>query len=138
VDLAEDLRRIRVDRVQIQQVLLNLILNAVEAMRTVAIGERHLHVSSAASDDGTVRVSVQDTGSGLGPGEADRVFDAFYTTKPDGMGIGLTISRSIVESQGGKIWATQNERRGATFHFTLMSSASGSGHEHELAERSAV
>ena len=137
LDLAEDLPSVFLDRVQVQQVLLNLILNSAEAMKTVPRDQRRLTVRSTHSDEASVRVSMQDTGRGLAAGEIDRVFEAFYTTKDNGMGMGLTISRSIVESQGGRIWASQNER-GATFHFTLSSRGRESSREHEFAEQRAL
>ena len=107
------------DRVQLQQVILNLILNAIEAMNLVATGPRVLVISSATSDSNGVLVSVQDTGAGFAGKNLDRIFNAFYTTKPNGMGMGLAISRSIVENHCGRIWATSNSPRGAVFQFTL-------------------
>jgi signal transduction histidine kinase len=107
------------DRVQLQQVILNLILNAIEAMNLVATGPRVLVISSATSDSKGVLISVQDTGAGFAGKNLDRIFDAFYTTKPNGMGMGLAISRSIVENHCGRIWATPNSPRGAVFQFTL-------------------
>ena len=107
------------DRVQLQQVILNLILNAIEAMNLVAAGSRVLIISSATSDSNGVLISVQDTGAGFAGKNLDRIFDAFYTTKPNGMGMGLAISRSIVENHCGRIWATSNSPRGAVFQFTL-------------------
>jgi PAS domain S-box-containing protein len=114
-ELAPDLPPIKADRVQLQQVLMNLMLNAVEAMKE-APGE--LTIKSEPGD-GHILVSVSDTGVGLPPGKADELFNAFFTTKPDGTGMGLAISRSIVESHGGRLWAAANPGRGATFHFTL-------------------
>lgn len=105
------------DRIQMQQVMLNLILNAVEAMAAVN-GHRHLRISTQAHSPGGVLVAVSDRGTGLG-GEADRLFEAFYTTKPSGMGMGLSICRTIVESHSGRIWAAPNDGGGATFQFTL-------------------
>jgi signal transduction histidine kinase len=113
--LASNLPDISADRVQLQQVLMNLMLNGIEAMNDT---DGVLTVISAMDDD-TVRISVSDTGVGL-PAENDgRVFDAFFTTKPHGSGMGLSISRTIIESHGGRIWATGNDGRGATFHFSL-------------------
>jgi len=113
--LASNLPDISADRVQLQQVLMNLMLNGIEAMNDTG---GVLAVMSAMDDD-TVRISVSDTGVGL-PAESDgRVFDAFFTTKPHGSGMGLSISRTIIESHGGRIWATGNDGRGATFHFAL-------------------
>jgi signal transduction histidine kinase len=118
-NLADDVSLIRGDRVQLQQVILNLTLNAIEAMNLTPDGSRKLIISSAMNDDKSVLISVQDSGAGPAPENLNRLFDAFYTTKPDGMGMGLAISRSIVEAHGGSIWATSNLPRGATFHFIL-------------------
>jgi signal transduction histidine kinase len=117
-ELAADLLPVMGDRVQLQQVILNLILNAMEATQT-AHNERELLISTV--NDGTkiVHVSVQDNGAGFPPEKLDHVFDAFYTTKAEGMGMGLTISRSIVESHGGRIWATPVTPHGAVVQFTL-------------------
>jgi PAS domain S-box-containing protein len=116
--LAPDLPEVPGDRVQLQQVILNLILNAVEAMSDVADRPRKLAVGSGASDS-DVFVEVRDSGSGLDAANLDRLFDSFYTTKPNGMGMGLSISRSIVEAHGGRLVATQNAPHGAVFRFTL-------------------
>ena len=107
------------DRIQLQQVLLNLSLNAIESMRELTSGERELAITSANDSSNGVVVTVRDSGPGLRQDELPHLFDAFYTTKPRGMGMGLTISRSIVERHGGRLWATQNERSGATFHLWL-------------------
>ncbi len=115
-DLAVELPRIRADRVQLQQVLMNLMLNGIEAMKDTA-GE--LRIKSALDQDGHLLISVSDTGVGLPAEKAEEIFNAFFTTKPQGSGMGLTISRSIVESHGGRLWATSNSSRGATFYFTL-------------------
>jgi PAS domain S-box-containing protein len=112
---ATDLPKIMVDRVQLQQVFMNLMLNAIEAMKDWG-GE--LTVKSALQD-GQLQFSVSDTGVGLPVEKMDQIFSAFFTTKPQGSGMGLSISRSIVESHGGRLWATANDGRGATFHFTL-------------------
>jgi C4-dicarboxylate-specific signal transduction histidine kinase len=117
--LADGLPRIRGDRVQLQQVLLNLILNAVEAMSGVGEGARELRIGTWPEASGGVLVTVQDSGPGLDPGSVDRLFDAFYTTKPGGMGMGLSISRSIIEAHGGRLWPVAHRDYGATFHFTL-------------------
>ena len=117
--LAEGLPRIHGDRVQLQQVLLNVILNAVEAMSGVSEGARELRISTGPDAAGGVLVTVQDSGPGLPPESADRLFDAFYTTKPGGMGMGLAICRSIVEAHGGQIWAAGAAGPGATVQFTL-------------------
>src|SRR6266853_256769 len=120
--LGEDLPLILGDRIQLQQVLLNLIINAIEAMNDVR-DARELSVSSANDDSRNVLVAVRDSGSGLDPRALDRLFEAFYTTKPHGMGMGLAISRSIVEAHGGRLWVTPNEPHGAVFQFTLPSGA---------------
>ena len=115
-DLAADLPKITADRVQLQQVLMNLMLNGIEAMKETG---GVLTVKSELDHDGRVMISVSDTGVGLPTENADQIFDAFFTTKPQGSGMGLAISRSIVESHGGRLWATTNCGRGAAFHFTL-------------------
>src|SRR5262245_1561009 len=107
------------DRVQIQQVVMNLILNGLEAMSEVEDRERDLVIRTQRSEGDQVRVAVQDSGVGIDPLKVERIFDAFHTTKPGGMGMGLSISRSIVESHGGRLWATANDGPGATFQFTL-------------------
>jgi signal transduction histidine kinase len=117
--LAEGLPRIHGDRVQLQQVLLNLILNAVEALSGVSAGARELRIGTGPDAAGGVLVTVQDSGPGLPPESVDRLFDAFYTTKPGGMGMGLAICRSIVEAHGGQIWAARAAGPGATVQFTL-------------------
>jgi len=106
------------DRVQLQQVLLNLALNAAEAMGSVEEGPRKLLISTE-QDQAGVLVAVRDTGPGIDPAHLDRVFDAFYTTKPSGTGMGLSICRSIINAHGGRLWAEANEPRGAVFQFTL-------------------
>jgi PAS domain S-box-containing protein len=115
-DLAADLPRITADRVQLQQVLMNLMLNGIEAMKETG---GVLTIKMARGECDQVLISVSDTGVGLPAGRADEIFNAFFTTKPQGSGMGLAISRSIVESHGGRLWATSHNGRGATFHFTL-------------------
>jgi signal transduction histidine kinase len=107
------------DPVQLQQVLVNLVTNALEAMAAVADRPQVLTVKSEAEADGGIRVTVEDTGSGLEPGKLARIFDSFYTTKPDGIGVGLAISRSIIEAHGGTLWATAASPHGARIGFTL-------------------
>ena len=107
------------DRVQLQQVIINLVMNGVEAMETVSERPRELLIRSSAHDGGEVRVAVQDAGVGLDPAHAEQVYNAFFTTKASGMGMGLSISRSIIESHGGRLWATANASHGATFQFAL-------------------
>ena len=106
------------DRIQLQQVLLNLILNAAEAMGSVEERAREVLISTELDQAGTL-VAVRDSGPGIDPAHLDRVFDAFYTTKSSGTGMGLSICRSIVHAHGGKLWAEANEPRGAVFQFTL-------------------
>jgi PAS domain S-box-containing protein len=117
--LTEVLPPIQGDRVQLQQVILNLILNAVEAMSSVSEGSRELLIATGRDASGGVLVAVRNSGPGLSPENFDRLFDAFYTTKPNGMGMGLSICRSIVEAHGGRIWASRGGGPGATFQFTL-------------------
>ncbi len=115
-DLAPDLPKITADRVQLQQVLMNLMLNGIEAMKETG---GVLTVKTRRGESGQVQISVSDTGVGLPAGKADEIFNTFFTTKPQGTGMGLAISRSIVESHGGRLWATSHNGRGATFHFTV-------------------
>ena len=120
--LAKDVPAVMGDRIQLQQVLLNLLVNAVEALREVAPEQRRLTLHSTVEyrDDGPwAVVRVEDGGVGLRESEPARLFEAFYTTKPGGLGMGLSISRSIIEGHGGRLWATANADHGATFHFTL-------------------
>jgi signal transduction histidine kinase len=117
--LAPSLPLIEGDRVQLQQVILNLIVNAVEAMSEVGERPRELLISTGVSKSGSVFVTVKDSGPGLPAATLERVFDAFYTTKPAGLGLGLSICRSIIETHGGRLWGTANVPHGATFQFTL-------------------
>jgi C4-dicarboxylate-specific signal transduction histidine kinase len=121
-ELADHLPVVEADRVQLQQVLLNLIVNALEAMGAANEGPRELLISTAKKTSG-VLVAVQDTGPGLEAAMLERVFESFYTTKPTGMGLGLSICRSIIEAHGGRLWASTNQRRGTTFQFTLPDDA---------------
>jgi C4-dicarboxylate-specific signal transduction histidine kinase len=107
------------DRVQLQQVILNLIINAVEAMSGVREGARELLVRTEKTEAGGVLVAVRDSGRGLPPATLERLFESFYTTKPGGLGLGLSICRSIVEAHGGRLWASPNAPQGAVFQFTL-------------------
>jgi PAS domain S-box-containing protein len=122
-DLASDVPRVAADRVQLQQVLMNLMLNAIEAMQGTG-GE--LTVRSERGEKGEVVFSMSDTGVGLPPGKNDAVFESFFTTKPQGTGMGLSISRSIIESHGGRLWARSSTEQGSTFHFSLPAE----GHSH--------
>ena len=117
--LAGELPRIQCDRVQLQQVMLNLIVNAIQSMSGVEDGNRELHISTVSIEPEGVCVAVRDTGHGLRPESLPRLFEPFYTTKPDGMGMGLSICRSIIEAHGGRLWATSCEPRGALFQFTI-------------------
>ena len=101
--------------------MVNLIVNAIQAMSGGGNGGRELQISTEIDDAKGVRVGVRDTGPGLSPNSISRLFDAFYTTKPDGMGMGLSICRRIIEAHGGRIWATGYQRRGALFQFTIPS-----------------
>ena len=109
------------DRVQLQEVVLNLILNAVEAMSAVDEGVRELLLTTEQSPTNGVLATVRDSGPGIDPDHIERVFDAFYTTKSSGVGMGLSICRSIIDAHGGRLWADANEPRGAVFQFTLPS-----------------
>jgi PAS domain S-box-containing protein len=121
-DLAPDLPRVMGDRVQLQQVLMNLMINSIDAMKEVN-GTRELALKSQRAENEQLLVSVSDTGVGLPAEQVDHIFNAFFTTKRDGTGMGLRISRSIVESHGGRLWASNNSPRGASFHLTLPSKA---------------
>ena len=118
-ELATDLRPVLGDRIQLQQVILNLILNAKDAMSVVKTHPRELLITSRENDASAIMVAVRDSGQGLAAEDVERVFDPFFTTKAGGMGLGLSISRTIIEAHGGTLWATSNEDRGATIQFTL-------------------
>jgi PAS domain S-box-containing protein len=126
--LAEGLFPVQGDRVQLQQVILNLVLNAVEAMSSVEAGPRELLISTEQTEGNGVLVTVRDSGPGIDPEHVERVFEAFYTTKTSGVGMGLSICRSIIDAHGGRLWADVNEPRGAVFQFTLP------GAENELTD----
>jgi C4-dicarboxylate-specific signal transduction histidine kinase len=121
-DLAADIPQVMADRVQLQQVLMNLMLNGFDAMKDVD-GTRELVIKSQQRQNEEVVVSVTDNGVGLPPQQAEQIFNAFFTTKPHGTGMGLRISRSIIESHGGRLWAADNSPRGASFYFTLSTKA---------------
>jgi C4-dicarboxylate-specific signal transduction histidine kinase len=123
--LAESLPAIQGDRVQLQQVNLNLLINAMEAMSARSEGPRDLLISTAKTDSEGVLVSVRDSGPGLAPESVERLFEPFYTTKPGGLGMGLSICRSIIESHHGRLWATANTPHGAVFQFNLPPYSSG-------------
>ena len=118
IRLSEGLFPVHGDRVQLQQVVLNLLLNAVEAMGSVEGAPRELLISTKQDHTG-VLVAVRDSGPGLDPSHLERVFDAFHTTKSNGMGMGLSICRSIIDAHGGRLWAEANKPRGTIFQFTL-------------------
>ena len=122
-DLADNLPAVEADRVQLQQVLVNLIVNAIEAMGATSEGPRELLISTGKAETGAVLVALQDSGPGLEAAMLERAFESFYTTKPTGLGMGLSICRSIIEAHGGQLWASRNQRRGATFQFTLPAEA---------------
>jgi signal transduction histidine kinase len=120
-ELHDTLPKIIGERVPLQQVLLNLIINATEAMSTVTGRERLLIIQAALNGRESVRVTVEDTGCGIDRAHADRIFDPFFTTKSHGMGLGLSICRSIIEAHGGKLWALPRSPFGTVFHLTLPS-----------------
>jgi C4-dicarboxylate-specific signal transduction histidine kinase len=126
VDLAVDLRPVVGDRVQLQQVILNLMMNGMEAMATLDDRPRLLALSTGTDPSGNVVVAVADVGAGLPEGRMERMFDAFFTTKPNGLGVGLAICRSIIEAHGGRLWASANLPRGAVFQFTVPAKGDGS------------
>jgi C4-dicarboxylate-specific signal transduction histidine kinase len=120
--LQADLPKIMGDPVQLQQVLLNLIINGMEAMASIDDGPRNLTIISRLQSNGDLVVTVSDSGAGLDPNDAQRVFDAFFTTKPNGMGMGLSISTSIIEAHGGRLWASPTDPHGTAFHFAIPAS----------------
>jgi signal transduction histidine kinase len=117
-DFSLDLRPIMADRVQLQQVLINLMLNSIEAMKSMNTPGK-LTIKSQQDDSGQLLISVIDTGVGVPPEKTEEIFNPFFTSKPEGTGMGLAISRSIIVSHGGRLWAVSNPESGATFHFTL-------------------
>ncbi len=119
MELADDLPQILGNRVQLQQVILNLVMNGIEAMDTVTDRPREIRIRSCEHESDQLLIAVQDSGVGIDSQNLEKIFDAFYTTKPQGMGMGLAISRSIVENHGGRLWAVANDGPGATFQFTL-------------------
>lgn len=119
LELTENLPRVSADRVQLQQVLLNLVMNAIDAMKPVTRHPRTLRIQTRACEGRAVLVVIKDSGVGLNPNQMEQLFDTFYTTKPEGLGMGLSISRSIIEGHGGRLWAEPNNGPGATFQFTV-------------------
>jgi C4-dicarboxylate-specific signal transduction histidine kinase len=123
--LGEELPLIEGDRVQLQQVMLNLINNAVQAMSAVGVESRELVITASKTEPSGIRVAVRDSGPGLDPESFERAFEAFYTTKPGGLGMGLSLCRSIIEAHGGRLWASANVPRGAAFQFTIPVQSGG-------------
>lgn len=128
--LAPDLPRVSLDRVEIQQVILNLLQNGLEALEAVPTEKRRLTVESRVNGSGEVEVAIHDTGVGLAPEVAARLFTPFFSTKPEGLGLGLSISQTMVEAHGGRIWATADGAPGACFRFTLPVTGCGQEHAH--------
>jgi PAS domain S-box-containing protein len=129
LDLDSDLRSVRGDSVQLQQVMLNLMLNGFDAMKEVPESERKISVRTRQPDTGLIQIEVSDCGTGIHPEQLARVFEPFQSTKPDGLGLGLSISRSIVEAHAGRLWAENNPDRGATFYLTLPVHSAGPNSE---------
>src|SRR5262249_34710423 len=124
--LTDGLIPIQGDRVQLQQVIMNLILNAVDAMGAIATGPRELSIRiERGQADGGALVEVRDSGPGIDPGNHERIFEPFYTTKTTGVGMGLSICRSIIDGHGGRLWVSANEPRGAVFQFTVPAAQEG-------------
>ncbi len=134
-DLAGDLPTVVGDRVQLQQVILNLVLNAAQAMRGIEGRPRELQLSTARHAADQVMVSVRDSGVGAAPDNLEQLFNAFYTTKPDGMGVGLSISRSIIEAHGGRLWARANDGAGLTVSFSIPTATSSATSSEESDRR---
>jgi C4-dicarboxylate-specific signal transduction histidine kinase len=126
---APGLPMVRGNQIQLQQVIINLVINAVQAMATITDRERVLFIRTQRQDSDQVLVAVEDAGVGIEPGKADRLFSAFYTTKPDGLGMGLSICRSIIDAHGGRVWASRNTGPGMTFQFTISADGHGAGLE---------
>jgi C4-dicarboxylate-specific signal transduction histidine kinase len=122
-ELLPGLPSVLADRIRLTQVILNLITNGIEAMAAIADRPRVLLIRSQGHEPGSVLVAIKDSGMGIDPGDTDRIFAPFFTTKPNGLGMGLSISRSIVEAHGGRLWATPNDDQGTTFRFTLLASS---------------
>jgi signal transduction histidine kinase len=119
LDLSSDLPPAYVDDVQIEQVVLNLLRNGADALASADGSARELRVRTCLTNEGSIEISVSDTGPGLPPRLAAKLFEPFFSTKPDGVGLGLAVSRTIVETHGGRIWVTPNPDRGVTFRFTV-------------------
>jgi signal transduction histidine kinase len=125
IELSAGLEPVLGVRGQVQQVILNLIVNGIEAMTAGLHRPRVMRISSRLTEPGNVLIAVADTGTGLDPAKADSIFDPSFTTKPEGMGMGLSICRSIVEAHGGRLWASPNSPRGSIFQFTLPAAVNG-------------
>lgn len=119
VRTAEGLSPVKGDRVQLQQVMLNLILNSIEAMTCADVSERKLEITTESRHTDGLLVAVADSGPGVAASDLERIFESFYTTKAGGIGIGLSICRSIIDAHGGRLWAEAHQQRGAVFRFTL-------------------
>ena len=119
LELADDLPAVVGDAIQIEQVIMNLVRNGLEAMDEVPDDNRVLEIRTMPRDDNTIQVDVCDGGKGIDGADLEKVFEPFFTMKPEGMGMGLAISRSIIQAHGGRLWATNNDVRGCTFHFSL-------------------
>jgi signal transduction histidine kinase len=118
-ELADDLQPVTADRIQLQQVVLNLLRNALDAMNSVDDRPRDLLIRTEREDGNSVRLSVKDAGVGFDPQITEKLFEAFYSTKDEGMGVGLSVSRSIIENHQGRLWAVLNDGPGATFSFSV-------------------
>jgi C4-dicarboxylate-specific signal transduction histidine kinase len=129
-DLAEELPKVMADSLQVQQVLMNLIMNSIDAMKDVD-QPREISIRSQSAEDRQLTISVSDTGVGLPPQQPEKIFDAFFTTKSHGIGLGLRISRTIIESHGGRLWATPNSPSGASFYFTLPVTLASTSEAHD-------
>ncbi len=134
LDLGSSLPPVDGDRIQLQQVVMNLLMNGIQAMSPVTGRRRELRIRSREHGSDQILVAVEDSGTGIEPGNVDQVFNAFFTTKPDGMGMGLSICRSIIEQHGGRIWASRNSGAGSTFEFALHMSKGGIVDEPACAE----
>ena len=122
-DLCPGIELVAGDRVQLQQVILNLVMNGIEAMSAVNDRPRVLHVSTQIDNTSNILIAVEDSGTGLDPEKIDHIFDPLFTTKPQGMGMGLSICRSIVEAHGGRLWASPHQPCGSVFQFSLPTAA---------------
>jgi signal transduction histidine kinase len=136
LDLAASLPPVSGDRVQLQQVILNLLVNGIQAMAHVSDRPRELLIRSRADDAGNVVVEIGDSGTGIDPAHVGQLFNAFFTTKANGMGMGLSICRSIIEAHGGRVWASPNAGHGSIFQFTLPARRAEAAQPEGMARRS--